>query len=508
MWWLNNIDPEKLVTEANKSDIYFWQSNIAKDDYLGKIFGSKTARHYGADLFNVLNRLYPKMKDKPSDKAFAKWLNIFMQSSEYTKLHNKTVGKRDISAVATSRLYKEFTRYKEEITQYQQNNFRGRNAQQKRETAQYYIEQQRKQNQADKTLLENIHDIAEAKESAIDNDNKTLVTTHEQIQEALAQGLDNPEQALILEASMNNVSKSINKEIEAIVNITEVFGSGNGYSPEDSNDLVVADILRSQDKIASLDLNKVKRIAAIAGRMKQIMQSVKKTGLQITATPVNIVLGDNLQKLVSSEYGLLADSDTEDLFWHKYQNKSLLQYDTKTKEKEGKGPVVFCCDYSGSMTGEPLENALAMLIVIAREAIKDHRTVAFIPFASRTLDQPVIINKLQDLLGVIGATYSIGYGTDFEQPYNLAVKTIRQDKQMQKADVIFITDGICSIYFQFIQQFLKDKKELNFKNLGITISSRIQQDQICMYDGIMHMNPNDSELNWFTDMAKYLIDQK
>lgn len=67
------------------------------------------------------------------------------------------------------------------------------------------------------------------------------------------------------------------------------------------------------------------------------------------ANLTDITMGDEISRLVPDELLQLAVPELEDLFNYKYATKSLLQYDSRSKENVGKGDMVFLLDISGSM---------------------------------------------------------------------------------------------------------------------------------------------------------------
>jgi uncharacterized protein with von Willebrand factor type A (vWA) domain len=64
---------------------------------------------------------------------------------------------------------------------------------------------------------------------------------------------------------------------------------------------------------------------------------------------VDITLGDDLRRVVSSELALLSDPETEDLFYAEYIAAELPIYTMVGEEHAGRGPIVLVVDESGSM---------------------------------------------------------------------------------------------------------------------------------------------------------------
>ena len=101
---------------------------------------------------------------------------------------------------------------------------------------------------------------------------------------------------------------------------------------------------------------------------------------------------DDLMRLLPSELANLEDEDLEMLFYAKLLEKNLITYqlsgitnvtqDESYQEPKTTGPVVACLDTSGSMDGEPLNKAKALLFAIANILKQEKRLLYVILFGS------------------------------------------------------------------------------------------------------------------------------
>jgi len=82
-------------------------------------------------------------------------------------------------------------------------------------------------------------------------------------------------------------------------------------------------------------------------------------------------------------------------------------------------------------------------------------------------DSPPAVEDLIEML-----SFFFGGGTDFEAPLGCALDLIRSEGSLKKADVIFITDGECDVSDEFVSDFRKAKKELEFRVYTVLISQR------------------------------------
>ncbi len=146
--------------------------------------------------------------------------------------------------------------------------------------------------------------------------------------------------------------------------------------------------------------------------------------------------------------------------------------ETKSKPK-GKGPVVVCRDSSGSMEGERKQWATGVHLALASYAKVQKRG-----FGSIIFDSVVQLAKVfkagqvgaKELLEIV-ETHS-GGGTDFEVPLKRAQAMI-DGEGLEKADIVFITDGECAVGEEFLTKFLAWKEAK-----GVTVITIIVDDHV------------------------------
>lgn len=222
---------------------------------------------------------------------------------------------------------------------------------------------------------------------------------------------------------------------------------------------------------------------------KQIQKLIKKMGRNHTSelrkkmTKVPCVnrsevygthLSDEIVRILPSELINLEDEILENVFYSRLLENKLMTYELSGTEltnqenieeaKESTGPIVACLDTSGSMKGEPLSRAKALLIALFHILEKENRSLHILLFGSTgELKQLSIQNtesvRLVTLLKFINQTFS--GGTDFETPLTEAINIISSSDNFKKADVLMISDGDCNVSDGFIENIGVKKKELN-----------------------------------------------
>ena len=96
---------------------------------------------------------------------------------------------------------------------------------------------------------------------------------------------------------------------------------------------------------------KLRQIAAVCGRFTRIALQRQKTRVKHPPDEItSITTGSEIERLLPSEIALLADPDLEDLFYLRFAERGLMQYDLIGHEPQGQGPIIIAIDESGSMT--------------------------------------------------------------------------------------------------------------------------------------------------------------
>ena len=213
---------------------------------------------------------------------------------------------------------------------------------------------------------------------------------------------------------------------------------------------------------------KLRQIAKLAGRYKKIAmqrqhQKIKKGTNEI----YSIKQGKDLGKVLPSELMKLSDPVTEVLFYKDYVEGKTLQYETRSKAKQVKGPIVIAMDESYSMDGTPEIWAKAVGMGLLEIAIAQKRDFAAIHFSGGTdpkklhvdyfyKEQPYNIEKI-----LAFCEYFDGGGTFFEAPLERAKLLISEHQKFTTADIVFVTDGEAPIGDKFRDKFnewVKDNK--------------------------------------------------
>jgi Mg-chelatase subunit ChlD len=185
----------------------------------------------------------------------------------------------------------------------------------------------------------------------------------------------------------------------------------------------------------------LKRIAEIAGRMKRIAASKRRSKTIHGAEQVtDVEQGGELARLLPVETAKLMHPLMKLSLMRDLTERKALQYRMEGKEEQGRGPVVLLVDKSGSMAGDRDIWATALALAVMSEAHHDRRAFALIPYTTHP-GQPFIVQPGENLPLECLSIPASG-GTDIAPAVKKGIDLIAGAKDdLQKADIILVSDG-------------------------------------------------------------------
>ena len=205
-----------------------------------------------------------------------------------------------------------------------------------------------------------------------------------------------------------------------------------------------------------------------------------------------VSLGKDLQHLLPMETAILADKETEDLFYLRYASSQLQLFANKPKQESvlktekkrnkkprlEKGPIIVSLDTSGSMSGRPEKVARCLLLQLLRMAKKQKRKCFLITFSVRAecmdLSRPGSWNRLNRFLN-----NPFTGGTDGEDMIKNALKMLNTDNYSM-ADVLIISD----FYFPNPRPQTKELMEIEH-NKGTRFYGLQIESTVSGYDNVL-----------------------
>lgn len=182
---------------------------------------------------------------------------------------------------------------------------------------------------------------------------------------------------------------------------------------------------------------------------------------------------DDLMRLLPSELVNLDDDDLEMLFYAKLLEKNLITYqlagvthemidEEYTKNQAITGPIVALLDTSGSMGGEPILKAKALLFAIGMILKAENRHLYVVLFGDTGEISEFKLEGRDDLAGLVRFLNSgFGGGTNFETPLQRAIEIIGTYDDYKKADILMLSDGDCQLNDNFAKKFAIQKQNHN-----------------------------------------------
>lgn len=217
---------------------------------------------------------------------------------------------------------------------------------------------------------------------------------------------------------------------------------------------------------------KIKLVALMAGKMADIALDVQASKTEMPTDELTETRqGRNLARLLASEYSLLGDPDLELLFNYRFATGQLMEYEIVGYTPQGKGPIIVMVDNSGSMDGEPeiwSKGVMLALQMIAKMQRRDFLVIHFDSTVKKVAEFPKGDTDPDTMLNMI--EYFSGGGTNFEPPMAEALKWVRQSRY-EKADCIFITDGLCAINDDACKEWNEMRASRKMRAYAIVIGS-------------------------------------
>ena len=258
--------------------------------------------------------------------------------------------------------------------------------------------------------------------------------------------------------------KKAGETVEAYEALSFVAGGGQGQGSgegggEGAGQSAARELVRRSSN------GRMRRLAELAGRMVRLARALRVEKERGPQEVTGVCLGDDLSQILPNDLALLVDDDTEDLFWSKYIDAGLMQFEREAPEPKGKGPIVFCVDSSGSMEGSEELWSKAVLLGLADVARREGRALAVCHFGGRVMrsTESVDPKSAEALLREVDY-FASDYGTEFEPPLRWAADLIETRSEMSAADVVFLTDGKAQPPGPW---FAEAKEQLGFRCIGV-----------------------------------------
>jgi uncharacterized protein with von Willebrand factor type A (vWA) domain len=280
------------------------------------------------------------------------------------------------------------------------------------------------------------------------------------------------------------------------------------------------DILKEYAKLLEKDKS-LQELAEMLGRMRQaereyeeeifadiVIKPAWKAEHAAKSELVGIHESDDISSMLPAEAALLADEETELLFYKKFAEKKLQTFEYQAKvlsweeeeiknkrqkeKEEKKGPFIICVDTSGSMHGTPETVAKTLCFALLKMAVRDNRKCYLILFSTaiETLNLTDLKNNLEKLIEFLSMSFQ--GGTDAVPAMREALRMLKTE-DYKKADVIMVSDFVMSGFDEETTKQIISAKEKNTKFHSLVIGESGNKSTINEFDTNWAYNTNNSD---------------
>lgn len=446
------------------------------------------------DLFNALYKVAPKVYNKANVAVSLKMenelLNILINNANFNKIRRNTAFDLFNSTYALSmfldkayKIIEDWTKQSEEHKFIMDNI----NTAIKYQEQLRYINQQMMYDPEDNLLIQQVSDlkklINQANNNIINAEKKPVDGSNTLNVQKIVGHDNNTLDINSLGCSLVEILVVIQKKLCDDCTLFKLFFNLPKYPGNEAGEFQKVSY---EEKIEFGKLlaksSAMKHISKKLGKMRSLIydnnKKISKYGYAIT----DVGIGNNINRILSSEKMLLCDKHLENQFFKKYLNKTFLQYETQG-ENEIKGPIIVCVDNSESMKGDKDYFAKATAIAMLQLAVLEKRPYRCMLFDSSVVYVADFQKNEYDLKKIIELAETFhGGGTEFEPPLKKAVETIEEYKY-KKADILFITDGEPVKFlpkdFKSKLDELKKKRKFIIQGIKIGTSNNSYMKEFC-----------------------------
>lgn len=227
-------------------------------------------------------------------------------------------------------------------------------------------------------------------------------------------------------------------------------------------------------------LPQLRQLVDDLGRLESQLRPALKAERGGRETVVGVRVGGELSDVLPMELALLADPDTELLFYQRFAEHRLMCLELQGHSALGeglpdrRGPVIACLDTSGSMQGAPEEVAKALLLALVRQVVPRGRPVWLVAFSGPGELLELELKRGQLPMGALLTFLAQDFhgGTDFETPLERAQALIER-RTYADADVLLVTDGLGGMRAVRQPLFLEAKQRLGFRVVSVVIGREL-----------------------------------
>ena len=257
------------------------------------------------------------------------------------------------------------------------------------------------------------------------------------------------------------------------------------------------------------------RLAKLIGRSGSY--DAMPSGSFLTASKsdiAGITVGNDLNSLLPSEVALLAEPQTQDIFFRNYAEKRLQVFASASSSdadpvEHQDGPVIICLDTSGSMSGRPSQIAAALTMAVAIIAQRRHRKVLIVRYADNhhLFELKNLRRQRKDLLDFL--TLFCDGGNDENEMFSWLFGTVLPKQgEFTSADVLCVSDfGWTSVNSETFKT-IKEYKDRGMIFYGLDVTGKAFSNTPSFY-GNEGAGPSDIiDSKWIWNEGRHRCEEK
>ena len=316
--------------------------------------------------------------------------------------------------------------------------------------------------------------MAEAAAQAGNQDQAQQLAAQAAQLQAQAQAAQAQAQAAMEEALQNASSQAVHRAVKKAAEDTEEQGNalaGWGLDPGAFQKVSPEERIALAKRI--LASQKMRQLVALVGRFRNLAIAAQAEKVERTPGQIEgIEIGSDLSRLLPIELAYARHPALRRDFYRRFAEKRLMQYRMRGRQKVARGPLVVCYDESGSMRGDKEIWAKAVVLALLFIAKQQKRAFAAVAFGSA---HEIRIKQLSDprkatMADVVEiAEPFFDGGTDFHRPLTEARQIIEAGGVFERADIVFVTDGVAEVTEEFLSDFLAFKKRTGTRVFGVLV---------------------------------------
>lgn len=205
----------------------------------------------------------------------------------------------------------------------------------------------------------------------------------------------------------------------------------------------------------------LRRVCDLAGRFRRVARSRQSRKATDCGGTSGVTLGGDIGRLVPAELARLALPELElDALLRLSEGRSL-SWDRTGREPVGRGPVVVCCDESGSMEGGRSDAAKALALALAWVAGHQNRWCALVAYSGDTGERLLALppGRRDPAAVLTWLSGFLGGGSSIDVPVRELPRMFADlGAPRGRTDAVFVTDALCRLPEAVRRDFLAWKQ--------------------------------------------------